>query len=420
MNRHGLRSRVDRGVAALRIPRRADDRLVAGVAGGVGARLGLDPFLVRMFVVLLSLTGGVGIAVYAALWFLSVPPDDAGAGAASGDGGSAATPPPRPSPREPEPRRALAAACIVGGAVLILRGLGLWLGDGFMFPVLALAIGAGVMGARSSTFDTVFSGRPSFARVGLGVALVLGGTISLAGRGGSFDDLRRAAVAASLGLAGALIVFGPWIGRLVRQLGDERRERIRTEERSDMAAHLHDSVLQTLALIQRNADDPRRMASLARRQERELRSWLYGRSGLTDPTAEPVTVVSAVEALAQEVEADHDIRVETVVVGDHALDDSLRALLGALRESLVNAARHAGVDTVDLFVEIEPSAATGYVHDRGCGFDPSSVGVERRGIADSIRGRIQRVGGSADIWSELARGTEIRLEVPLRIMEASA
>ncbi len=418
MPRPTRHAHIDRLAAKLRTARSTDDRVFAGVAGGLGARLGLDPFLVRAFLVVLTLTGGIGIVVYGIFWFVSIPP------VTPVGPGETQEPPVRgarsSTAKAPEPRRALAAGCIVGGVVLILRGLGLWLGDGFMFPVLVLAIGAGVMGVRSSSFGAMFSGRPSVVRMLVGVGLVLGGTISLAGRGGSFDDLRRAAVAASLGLAGALVVFGPWIGGLMRQLGDERRERIRTEERGEMAAHLHDSVLQTLALIQRNADDPRRMVSLARRQERELRSWLYGRAALADASAPPVTMASAVEALAQEVEADHDIRVETVVVGDHDLDDSLRALLGATREALVNGARHAGVESVDLYVEIDPTAATAYVRDRGRGFDPMAVAAERRGIADSIKGRIQRVGGSAEVWSAPGTGTEVRLEVPLKVMEASS
>ena len=184
----------------------------------------------------------------------------------------------------------------------------------------------------------------------------------------------------------------PAVGRLLRSLDDERAMRIREDERAAVAAHLHDSVLQSLVLIQRS-DDPRRMTSLARRQERELRAWLYGVAAHGDPTS----LHAAIEALTVEVEADHDIRVEAVVVGDQPLDAAARTLLGALREALVNAARHADVDRVDVFVEADDAELTGFVRDTGKGFDPAVIPDDRRGISDSIVGRLQRAGGVATL-----------------------
>lgn len=174
-----------------------------------------------------------------------------------------------------------------------------------------------------------------------------------------------------------------------------------------MAAHLHDSVLQTLALIQRNADDPRRTASLARQQEHELRAWLFG-------SDEPVdaTLTAVIGAMAREVEARYDVRVEVVSVGDAPLDDALAALVAASREACVNAALHSGEAAVSLFVEVTDVDVQVFVRDRGRGFDPSATGADRRGIAQSIVGRVERVGGTAEVVSSPGDGTEVQLRVP--------
>jgi signal transduction histidine kinase len=177
-----------------------------------------------------------------------------------------------------------------------------------------------------------------------------------------------------------------------------------------MAAHLHDSVLQTLALMQRAADDPRRMVLLARRQERELRQWLYG--GSPDVSLEG-SVAERAQALAAEIELDHDVPVEVVVVGDHPGSESLAALLGAVREASVNSARHSGTDKVDIYLEIGPGTAVAFVRDKGCGFDPEAVAADSHGITHSIRGRLERCGGRARVETAPGGGTEWELEVPL-------
>jgi signal transduction histidine kinase len=177
-----------------------------------------------------------------------------------------------------------------------------------------------------------------------------------------------------------------------------------------MATHLHDSVLQTLAMIQRSPGDPRRMVRLARRQERELRAWLYGDQQALDG---PVSLAGAAELLARDVETDNDVRVELVVVGDHPLSDAGQTLLGAVREAVVNAARHAGVDTVSVYVEAEPHQLSAFVRDRGRGFDPEAVPADRHGIADSIRARLARAGGRAALVSAPGDGTEVHLTMPL-------
>ena len=210
-------------------------------------------------------------------------------------------------------------------------------------------------------------------------------------------------------VVGAAVIGGPFVSRLTTELAEERRSRIRTTERAEMSAHLHDSVLQTLALIQRHADDPRLTAHLARRQERELRAWLLG---VADDPAR--TLRTAIAAAIETVENDHAIRVELVHTGDAEveLDEPAEAIVGAIREAVVNASKHAGVADVSVFVEVTPTAVNAFIRDRGCGFDPAAVPADRRGLADSIVGRLQRNGGSAQVDSHIGLGTEVALSLP--------
>jgi signal transduction histidine kinase len=218
---------------------------------------------------------------------------------------------------------------------------------------------------------------------------------------------RSVVAAVAVSLSGLALILGPWMWRLARQLSEERRERIRVEERGEVAAHLHDSVLQTLALIQR-AEDPREMSALAHRQERELRAWLYR----PERPDERDLLSTAIDELADRIELAHRVRVEAVVVGDCPLDPKLRAIVDACGEALTNAARHSGASQISVYVEVEEEAITAYVRDQGTGFDPDAVPDDRRGIADSIRGRMERNGGTAAIVTAPGRGTEVRLHVP--------
>lgn len=215
-------------------------------------------------------------------------------------------------------------------------------------------------------------------------------------------------------LAGFAIIAGPWTLSTVRELSAERRGRIREQERAELAAHLHDSVLHTLALIQRHVDDPREVQRLARGQERELRGWLYR------PTRAPdQDFAAALEQLGAEVEDAHGIRVETVVVGTCRLDDRLVTLLQAVREATVNAARHAGTPKIAVFAEIESDAVTVYVRDRGRGFDLSEIPDDRFGVKESIVGRMERNGGRASVRTARGDGTEVRLQMPLAAAKAA-
>ncbi|MFH1330367.1 MAG: ATP-binding protein [Actinomycetota bacterium] len=191
----------------------------------------------------------------------------------------------------------------------------------------------------------------------------------------------------------------------IEALEVERAARMRAHDRAEIAAHLHDSVLQTLALIQRDPTDPRRTASLARRQERELREYL-------DQIASPhsPSLRAALRHTAGEVEDLFMVRIEAVVVGDCAVDEPLEALVQAAREALVNAAKHSGADTVSLFAEVTPGGVTVTVRDRGRGFDPGPPGAGR-GLAESIVGRMERCGGAAAVRSTPGEGTEIDLHL---------
>jgi signal transduction histidine kinase len=220
--------------------------------------------------------------------------------------------------------------------------------------------------------------------------------------------VRVGVFAAAVSIVGVALLVGPRIAALARAAAEERRQRIRSEEREAMAAHLHDSVLQTLALIQRNADDPRRTASLARQQEHELREWLFGGGVSAAPT-----FAAALAAMARDVETRHDVRVEVVTVGDAPLDDALQAVVAAAREACVNAAIHSGDPGVSLYAEVEDRGVEVFVRDRGRGFDPGADRGGRRGITQSIVGRLERIGGTAEIVSSPGHGAEVRLRVLL-------
>jgi signal transduction histidine kinase len=267
------------------------------------------------------------------------------------------------------------------------------------------------------SFDPVFDlgkgSRWSFVlRMVAGLGL-LGGGLYMLIRGRSNAAALVPLGAVAMLIAAIVLVFGPWWFRLTRDLVWERQARVRAEVRADMAARVHDSVLQTLALIQRSSADPDRVVQLARTQERDLRSWLFGgrQPGTTDADDE-MTLAVAVEELAREVEEAHGVPIDVVAVGDCRLDDELRAMLAAGREATVNSAKWSGAPAVSLFTEVGRKKVSMFVRDRGSGFDPDTVPDDRQGIATSIRGRMDRVGGKVTIRSTLGEGSEIELSVP--------
>jgi signal transduction histidine kinase len=201
------------------------------------------------------------------------------------------------------------------------------------------------------------------------------------------------------------VVLAPWLHRSRAALNEARTEKVRADARADMAAHLHDSVLQTLALIQRQADDPRAVQQLARRQERELRGWLY-----TEDVPE-ASLKAALTAAAAEVEDERGVPVELVVVGDCDTSDAVQALVRAAREAMVNAAKHSGADKIDVYAEVTEALVEVFVRDRGTGFDVDAVAEDRHGVRGSILNRMARHGGRASVRSRPGDGTEVRLEV---------
>jgi signal transduction histidine kinase len=234
-----------------------------------------------------------------------------------------------------------------------------------------------------------------------GVVLLIAGAVLFLSR-----DAATGSFVAPGAIAGALIlVVGPWLWRLT----EERLERIRLQERADVAARIHDSVLQTLALVQRHADDPARVASLARRQERELRRWLYG-SGVADAE----TLADALADAAADVEELHGVKIELASAGEAPLDPAVGQLVLAAREAMTNAAKFSGADEISVYAEAGATAISAYVRDRGVGFDRAAVASDRRGIVESIEGRLERAGGTASIVTAPGEGTEVELTLPRR------
>jgi signal transduction histidine kinase len=249
-------------------------------------------------------------------------------------------------------------------------------------------------------------GSGATARVAAGVGLLVLGVAGFLATNVDLVAARDGTLAVVVVVAGLAITFAPWWWRMLDDLRTERRERIRSQERAEVAAHLHDSVLQTLALIQRHADSPPDVQRLARRQERDLRSWLFERD---EPDAG--NLVAAVRGAARDVEDAHRCSIEVVAVGDAPLDDRLHALVRAVREAMVNAAKFAGVEQVDVFVEIGDGEVEVFVRDTGAGFHPPAVPPDRRGIAESIVGRMARHGGTAVVRSAPGEGTEVELRM---------
>ena len=250
-------------------------------------------------------------------------------------------------------------------------------------------------------------GAASYARLAAGVGLLLSALVLFAlqtGDAGQLGVARDVVIAGVLGVGGLALMIGPWLFRLTGDLSEERAARVRSQERADMAAHLHDSVLQTLALIQKHADDGRTVATLARAQERDLRTWLYA-----DHPAPGTSVAGALRTAAAEVEDGHGVPVEVVIVGDAPVSERLEPLVLAAREAMVNAARHSGAAQVDVYAECDDARVEVFVRDRGRGFDETAVPADRHGVRNSIQDRMRRHGGTAVVRTAPGEGTEVRL-----------
>jgi signal transduction histidine kinase len=401
-----------------------DNKILAGVAAGIAEHLRVRTVIVRVVLIGLLAANGLGALVYVAFW--AVLP-----AAPSGH---------RPA-RSTNLLQGLGFAALAVGVITLRAHLPGFSNDSTLVALMAvIALGAGIIwhqadpqrrrritGAepmRATPEAVPVMPRVNDAVEGFGdrrwfpVRMVGGGLLVVVGIIGilgflapssakGFGATLTGLVFGLVALAGLVLALAPLFYRVFGQLREERIARIREQERAEVAAVVHDQVLHTLALIQRNAADTTSVMRLARGQERTLRNWLY------KPTASPTDrLAAALEQAAAEVEDTYAIRVETVMVGDAEHDDRVAALVAATREALVNAARHAKVSTVSLYAEAEEEQLSVFVRDRGAGFDLSGVDSDRHGVRGSIIGRMQRHGGHAEIRSSPGEGTEVQLTMP--------
>ncbi len=360
---------------------------VAGVAERLAHRMGAHVGVVRLAFATTALAGGAGAVLYAVAAIVL-------------RGHSF------PSTRPATTRHDL--GCIAAAAA-VTAAMGTWF-PWLPMPLLWLVTAGGLGVAVAATTETGLGADRALqsmpTRVAIGGALVVAALFTVAASATGVDDLWRVAVGGAVLLGGVALVIAPWIGRLTSTAETERLERIRAEERADIAAHLHDSVLQSLALIQNRAAEPQVVAALAHQQERELRRWLYGSDAASGASLKP-----ALETLAAEIEDRYLVAVETIVVGDHPDGPEVRAVVAAAREALVNAAKFSESQLVTVFGEADEHGVSVFVRDRGTGFDLDAVPADRRGLTDSIVGRMARAGGRAEVRSTPGTGTEIALRV---------
>jgi signal transduction histidine kinase/phage shock protein PspC (stress-responsive transcriptional regulator) len=379
--------------------------MIAGVCAGLARYLGIDPLFVRVGFVAATAAAGFGLIVYGLCWLLI--PNEAGAA------------PARPRRFDRAARRAsiqvgAGAGLLLLSLLLTLRALGIWASDAVVWPLVLVGAGAALLwrqslddtsAAETAAPEEVRSERGArISRTGLGIALVIAAGIVFLRTTGSLSAARDVVLAVLVVAVGLSVIFAPWIARLVRSLSAERAERIRSQERAEMAAHLHDSVLQTLALMQKRADDPREVAALARRQERELRSWL-SRGASRDERS----LATALEEAADEIEREHGVPIDVVAVGDTSLDEAGAAAVAAAREAMLNAAKFGGGSPVDVYAEAQDGRLEIFIRDRGPGFDPAAIPPDRRGVRESIMGRMERHGGRAVIRTPEGGGTEVEV-----------
>ncbi|WP_082155247.1 ATP-binding protein [Jiangella alkaliphila] len=412
-----------------RFARSSDGRMVAGVAVALAAQFKVQPLAVRIAFSLLSAVSGFGVVLYLALWIFT-PLDQT----VQREAEEARTPAGLAAATRTGKRRRRSFSQRTGDlgqlAALVVLGAGVWLlvqqtplgvSPAVFFPLLLAAAGLTLVWRAAdeqerSRLSAISPRLPWLAaltgkggwiagmRVVAGAGVVVAGVVVFLVGQGQFDRTMDALGGVLVILVGVGLIIGPWLWKLWRNLETERRARIVSQERADMASHLHDSVLQTLALIQKQANDPRAVVRLARSQERDLRAWLY--SDLVDDGS---SLAAALTKMAAEVEDAFGTPVEVVTVGDAEIDDVARAVLKAAREATVNAAKHSGADKIDIFVEAGDDGVEVFVRDRGAGFDPDSVPEDRLGVRRSVIGRMERHGGEATIRSAPGEGTEVRL-----------
>jgi signal transduction histidine kinase/phage shock protein PspC (stress-responsive transcriptional regulator) len=426
-----------------------DDRLAGGVAAGLARCSWRNPTTARIALIIAALfTQGVAVPLYCMAWLLipegaSEPEDDAEGLPSEWSG---AVPPPSTVQAEGTANiwsrarhdsrgiaLAVGAASVITVVLLLCRVFNATFLETYGWPqvvtagclVLVWRNGSEREQARLRRIVAPLENlgqegkrRVSTIRVGLAGVLFAAGIGCVLSSQETFAVVRPL-FGVVLVIGAFVILFGPWWLRIARDLVLERQARARAEERSDMAARIHDSVLQTLALIQRRADDPAQVTQLARAQERELRSWLFeGRAPGSMP--EVTSLAGGIRRIQQDVEARHGVPVEVVTVGDCALNDDLGALLEAAREAVVNAAKWSQAPVVSLFAEVTGQDVEVVVRDRGRGFDPATVPADRKGMAESVRGRMARHGGTVTVQTAIGEGTKVSLKMPLGVVRSAS
>ncbi len=408
---------------------RSHARMVAGVCAGLAEHLGMRVGPVRAIMIGASFFFGAGLVFYAWLWLLvpmagENPTDGSKPLDADGNPQLALFRPAAGAVVESDVQQAhkrlslgfrevaIGGALVIGAIVLFGQQKGWNLQLGTLIPLLVIILGAVL--AWMQLDDTRRVGLLSAAkmntpasmlRLGGGLALVIAGVLVIVAGSGSWTLVWSSVVASLAVLAGVALVLAPWALKFWREFQAERTGRIREMERAEIAAHLHDSVLQTLALIQKSAHSPGDVTRLARAQERELREWIY-----KDTARDTGALVERVKAVCAEAEDIYGQAVEVVTVGDAELTDRGNALIQAVREAVLNGVRHGGT-TVSVYVEAGPNGVDVFIKDRGPGFDLAAVPEDRLGVRESVVGRMQRNGGTAEIISS-TDGTEVRLHLP--------
>ena len=406
-----------------RATRVAEGAMLGGVCTGLARHLGWPVIVIRAGFVALVIFQFLGVIAYGALWLL-LPPEST----TTAPGLEAAS---RTGLRDPSrPRRRVDWGMLValvafgGGLLWLVQTSGFGVSQQLFWPVAFACAGAALVWRQADSAQqkkwraeaggkvwlapfVARGGWPALVRVIVGLGLVGAAFGIVLAQEGHIDQLPEVMAMTTLALAGLAVVLAPWLHRSRAALNQARAEKVRADARADMAAHLHDSVLQTLALIQRHAEDPKAVSQLARRQERELRTWLY------EEELPETTLRAALTAAAAEVEDERGVPVDVVVVGDCDTSDQVQALVRAVREAIVNAAKHSGADKIDVYAEVDDARVEVFVRDRGQGFDLDEVGEDRMGVKGSILDRMERHGGKASVRSRPGEGTEVRLEIML-------
>lgn len=376
------------GVSANRATRDPNNRWIAGVCAGLAENWRWPVWVVRMAFLVGVLANGLGALFYLVLW-LMLPLRDPSRDSRSADLG-----------------RLVAFGAVVVGLFVLASATGREVMHGWIAPLALLAIGSAIIWQQRS--QVTAPKRWAIVPALLGVFLVVGGVMALVvGEVGWWQGLRFAGIALLI-VGGLALLASPWLVGVYTDLIAERSARIREQERTEIATRVHDSVLQTLTLIQKNADDAAEVTRLARGESRRLRSWLY------EPELEPhESLVASLQAVCKDTEQEYGVIVDLVTVGDLPWGEALDPFVAATKEAIVNAAKHAGGSaSISVYCEITENSLQVFIRDRGVGFDPAEVAADRQGIRESIVGRMRRAGGSADVSSSPA-GTQVTISIPL-------